>query len=58
MVQEVERPHTEAAVVSVEMQPVEVWQARSVARHELAVDDEGPHAFQARQGIDHPTDAA
>jgi hypothetical protein len=41
MVQEVEGPHAEAAIVSVEMQPVKVWQARAVARHEFAVDDEG-----------------
>jgi hypothetical protein len=39
------------------MQPVKVWQAR-VTRYELAVDDKGSHAFQVRQGVDHPMDTA
>jgi hypothetical protein len=32
------------------IQPVKVWQARVVTRDELAVDDKGSHAFNARQG--------
>jgi hypothetical protein len=39
------------------MQPIKVWHAVAVARHQLAVDNERAHTFQARQGIDHPTDA-
>jgi hypothetical protein len=31
VVQEIEGPHAEAAIVSVEMQPVEIWQAFAVA---------------------------
>jgi hypothetical protein len=30
------------------MQPVKVWQARIVTRHELAIDDERADAFRAR----------
>jgi hypothetical protein len=55
---EIEGPHTEAAIVSMKMQPVKVWQGRVVTRDKLAVDDKGSHAFQARQGVDHPTDTA
>jgi hypothetical protein len=36
------------------MQPVKIGPAVSVARHELAVDDEGAHSSQAFQGVDHP----
>jgi hypothetical protein len=32
--------------------------AGAIARHELAVDDAGPHARQTRQGVSHPTHAA
>ena len=48
VVQEIEGPHAEAVIVSVNMQPIEIWHAVAVARHELAVDDEGAHAFQTR----------
>jgi hypothetical protein len=34
VVQEIERPHVEAAIVSVKMQAVKIWQAFVVARHE------------------------
>jgi ATP dependent DNA ligase domain len=40
------------------MQRVKVRHAGAVARHELAIDDTGAHAGQARKGIDHPTHAA
>jgi hypothetical protein len=34
VLQEIEGPHAEAAVVSVEMQPVKIWPLCSVARHD------------------------
>jgi hypothetical protein len=48
VVQEIEGPHAETVIVSVKMQPIEIWHAVAVARHKLAVDDEGAHASQAR----------
>jgi hypothetical protein len=45
-VQEIEGQHAEAAIMSVKMQPVKIWQSCGVARREFAVDDEGPHAEQ------------
>jgi hypothetical protein len=36
----------------------EIREACVIARHELAIDDEGAHAGQARESIDHPTDTA
>jgi hypothetical protein len=66
VVQEIEGSHAEAVlesmkmqrVESMKMQRVEVWQACSVARHELAVDHERAHAGQGRGSIDYLTDAA
>jgi hypothetical protein len=42
----------------VKMQPTKVRHAVVVARHKLAVDDERAHAWQARQGVGYPRDAA
>jgi hypothetical protein len=40
VVQEIEGPHAEPVIVSVEMQPEKIRQAVAAARHKLAVDDE------------------
>jgi hypothetical protein len=55
--QEVEGPHAEAVFARVEVERVKVRHAGAVAGHELAIDNERPHAGQALEGIDHPTDA-